>query len=295
MPDSFAHKFNAQNALRIAGYKPRNYPAFILGCNGPDPLFNYRIYNPFSKSSIRQLGSKMHVEKTGLFLQNLFLHAHTDIQKDYCLGFLCHYSLDSTMHPYVNYITTAYSSHFNKEHGHGYFESALDSLISYKQLGVWAANPREYCPDIEKRYLDQIVTLFKQATETTYTEEKYDRNEYLQAFKDFKAVKSWLYSPKKRKFFIAAIAENLLGFKPGFIMCHMQPCQSEIKNIPVWRNSPVGFFCTSTIEDLFGRADHLSADYLNVGLSYFNGTYSLRELLEDIGNKSYETGLSIDG
>lgn len=294
MPDSFTHKFNGQNALRIAGYKPRNYLTFILGCNGPDPLFFHRVYNPFRKFSLDNLGNRMHEEKTGLFLQNLFRHAQTDSQKDYCLGFLCHYSLDSVMHPYVNYITTAYGSPFNISNGHGFFESSLDSIISHRQTGKWAAAPSEYCPDIKRMHLDQIVTLFKHAVEATYSDVSYNREEYLQAFKDFKMVKGWFYSPKGRKFILASLAEGALGLGHGHVRCHMQPCHMDISSSPVWRNEAMDFFCTATLSELLERANHMSSDYIKVGLNYFNGTYSTVELLEDIGNKSYSTGVTVD-
>ncbi|MEG1896003.1 MAG: zinc dependent phospholipase C family protein [Oscillospiraceae bacterium] len=294
MPDSYAHKFNGQNAMRIAQYTPRSYPAFILGCNGPDPLFSYKMYLPFHKKGLNTLGTKMHNEKTGLFLQNLFRLAKTNTQKDYCLGFLCHYSLDSTLHPYVNYITSAYASPYNIRHGHGYFESALDSYISHTETGSWAAQPEEYFPEIKKMQLDQIITLFKRAVQATYDDSVYPREDYLRAFKDFKLTKRWMYSTGSWKIPIGALVEKLLGLGSGFVTCHMQPCKRVIKNVPMWRNVPVGFFCTATIQELFGRADYMSADYIKVGLSYFNGQYSLGELLEDIGNKSYETGLAIN-
>ena len=75
MPDGYAHKYNGQCAMNIAGYKPRNYRAFILVCNGPDPLYFYQMYNPWRKISLTDLGKRMHTEKTGLFLQNLFRFA----------------------------------------------------------------------------------------------------------------------------------------------------------------------------------------------------------------------------
>lgn len=293
MPDSYAHSHNGNKALKIADYTPRNYEAFILGCNGPDPLFNYQMYNPFRKYHLHKLGSVMHNEKTGLFLQNLFRLAQTNAQKDYCLGFLCHYSLDSVVHPYVNFITTAYNHPFNIENGHGYFESSLDSILSHMETGQWAANPLAYCPDIKKMYLEQIVKLFKEAVEATYTGVSYDYKEYMQVFKDFKTIKNLLYSPERILFPVARMAEIVMGMDKGFILCHMQPRIMEIKDIPVWRNNPMGFFCTSTIQELFERANNMSADYIDVGLKYFAGVYSIDDFLEDVGNKSYETGLAI--
>ncbi len=294
MPDSYAHKYNGQCALKISNYTPRNYEAFILGCNGPDPLFFHRMYNPINKLRLAPICSRIHKEKTGLFLQNLFRFAQTNAQKDFCLGFLCHYSLDSTMHPYINYITTAYGHPFNKEHGHAFFETSLDSHISQYETGQWGASPNEYFPEIKKMYLDQIVTLIKQTCDATFPDTKYPRDEYLQAFKDFKFIKNILYSQKKIKHSFARFAEVILRMDKYYIISHMQPCYEDISDISVWRNNFTGFFCTNTIEELFKIANQLSANYIDVGLEFFNGKYSATDLLEDIGNKSYDTGMTID-
>ena len=294
MPDGYAHKYNAQQAMHIAGYKPRNYRAFILGCNGPDMLYFYQMYNPRRKISMKKLAMRMHTEKTGLFLQNLFRFAQTNAQKDYCLGFLCHYALDSVMHPYINYITTAYGHSFNCEYGHYWFESSLDSHLSHHESGEAAAHPNAYAPEIKKMYMDQIVTLFKQAVEATYTDIEFDRSEYNKIFSDYRKVKKLLYAPYNVKSSFSGIAELVLKHPKGYIASHMQPCTKPLEDVAMWRNNPVGFFCDSTIEELLGRANQMAADYINVGLQYFAGIYNVGDLLEDIGNKSYITGLVVD-
>jgi len=295
MADNYTHQYNARNAMKIAGYTPRNTDSFIMGANGPDPLFCYQMYNPFRRYHLSKLGTLMHNEKTGLFLQNLFRNAATDAQKDYCLGFLCHYSLDSTIHPYVNYVTQAYGSPFAVPSGHGYFESALDSMLCEKSTGHPAADVDSYCPPMEKMYLDQIVTLFKKAVDATYPDYRdVPRREYMQAFKDFRFIKRFFCSPSRSHFPLAYIIEKALGFSEGYVMSHMQPCTREIPHIPFWHNTAAGLFSVETLDDILLRADYLSAEYIGIGLEYFKGIYSSADLLEDIGNKSYETGVTID-
>lgn len=293
MADNYTHQYSAKNALKISGYTPRDLPSFILGANGPDPLFCYQMHNPLRKYNLSELGSVMHRERTGLFLQNLFRLAQTDAQKDYCLGFLCHYSMDSTLHPYVNYLTSAYGSPFNIPSGHGYFESALDSHISFKLTGDWAAKVSEYFPDVKKLYLEQIISLFYNTVSVSYPEFDFPRSEYALAFRDFKSLKSVFYSPHKSKFVLAFIIEKLFRFKDGYILSHMQPCKRVIDDIPVWENQAVGLYSIETLENILKRADYLSADCIKIGLEYFKGVYNIYDLLEDIGNKSYETGVVI--
>ena len=294
MADNYTHQYNARNAMKIAGYVPRDMDSFIMGANGPDPLFCYQMYNPSRKYNIAGLGHKMHKEKTGLFLRNLFRFAQTDSQKDYCLGFLCHYSLDSTLHPYVNYITQRYASPFNIPAGHGFFESALDSKLSMLETGQWAADVNRYCPEMNKMALNQVVALLKKAVDATYEDHIYPRSEYLQAFKDFRFIKKFFYSPRKIKFPLAFIVEKGLGFSDGFVMSHMQPCVRDIPEFPFWKNEAANLYSVETLDNILLRADHLAAECINRGLEYFKGIHTLGDLMEDIGNKSYDTGVVID-
>lgn len=294
MADNYAHQHNARNAMEIAGYVPRDIDSFIMGANGPDPLFCYQMYNPVRRYNLSRLGNEMHREKTGLFLKNLFRFAQTDSQKDYCLGFLCHYSLDSTIHPYVNYITELYGSPFNIPAGHNYFESALDSRLSMQLTGQPAAEVDRYCPELDKAAMNQITLLFKKAVEATYEDHKYPRREYVQAFKDFRFIKKFFYSPSKLKFPLAYMIEKVLGFSEGFVLGHMQPCTKDIPDFPFWKNEAVGLYSVESLDNLLLRADYLSAECINIGLEYFKGVYTLGDLMEDIGNKSYDTGVAID-
>ena len=294
MADNYTHQYNANNALAIAEYTPRNYNAFIIGANGPDPLFCYQMYNPFRKYNLSQLGHMMHQQKTGQFLQNLFRLAQTDAQKDYCLGFLCHYALDCTIHPYVGYITQVYGSPYNIPAGHGFFESALDSHLSVKTEGKTVPSTEKFFPVTDKLYMDQIVTLLKKAADSTYPDHIFPRSEYTQAFKDFRTLKNLFCSPTKMMFPVMHLAEKLLGFSEGFILSHMQPCTRALPEMPFWQNIDANLYSAETLDEILQRADYLAAANINHGLEYFKGIYSASDLLEKIGNKSYDTGITID-
>lgn len=294
MAENYTHQYNARNAMKIAGYEPRNINSFILGANGPDPLFCYQMYNPMRKYDLAGLGHLMHKEKTGLFLKNLFRFAQTDAQKDYCLGFLCHYSLDSTIHPYVNYISQLYGSPYNIPAGHGFLESALDSKLSMDTTGQPAAQVDRYCPEMDKADLNQITLMLKKAVDATYPDHKYPRSEYIQAIRDFRFIKKFFYSPSKIKFPLAYMVEKVLGFSEGFVMSHMQPCVRPLPDFRFWKNEGANLHSVETLDNLLLRADYLAAESINTALEYFKGVYTLGDFIEHIGNKSYDTGLVID-
>lgn len=293
MADNYTHQYNAYNALEKSGYQPRNLNSFIMGANGPDPLFCYQMYNPLRKYDLSRVAGVMHREKTGKFLREMFTRARTDEQKDYCLGFLCHYSLDSVIHPYVQYATESYGSPFNIPSGHQFFETAIDSLISLRMDGEECADYEAYCPPLTEMELHQISHLLREAVYAAYDKD-IPQGEYIQAFKDFALIKKFFYSPAKLKFPLAYILEKVLGFEEGYVKGHMQPSTMKVADYPFWENLGIGLYSVESLEDLLSRADYLSAQCLDYGLKYFAGVYTIDDLLEDIGNnKSYETGLTI--
>ena len=96
--------------------------AFHVGTLGPDPYFFYRFFAlPFTHG-VDGRGKIMHHRRCGAFLMQLarecgvcggavagngaaaFTDAHARRAFSYFAGFLCHYALDSTVHPFVNAI-----------------------------------------------------------------------------------------------------------------------------------------------------------------------------------------------
>ncbi len=227
-------------------------------------------------------------------MQTLFHTASTNTQKDYALGFLCHYSLDSVVHPYVDFITNTYGQQFYIPHGHTFFETALDTKIAKDFHNETSPNPKKFAPDLPKGDLEQITALLKQAVDIVYPEFNYPKEEYIQSFKDFVFVKNFFNSPGGFKWFISPFAEKALGFEKGKITSRMQPSKMSIQNQPIWFNKGVSMFSIDTLDTLLERANQLSSEYINIGLEFFIGRYSINDFLEDIGNKSYETGISIE-
>lgn len=96
MPDIIVHASMAREVLNRCGIQ-LNTDRFYLGCYGPDPFLMYHFTGGFRKR-VYLLGSTMHETRTGDFLIEL-TKASADLS--YVAGFLCHYALDSTMHPLV--------------------------------------------------------------------------------------------------------------------------------------------------------------------------------------------------
>ena len=102
MPDIVMHtKFGAEVAARLG--LQVDIDVFNFGLLGPDPYLFYRFYVPPFRHEVNRYSSVMHREHTGEFLLELARRAKENRGVfSYLCGFLCHYALDSTTHPYIN-------------------------------------------------------------------------------------------------------------------------------------------------------------------------------------------------
>lgn len=95
-----------ESCAQVIGDTPDALDAFLLGNLGPDPFFYLATTPPTRK--YRRLGQTMHKQRTPELLFAMHERFIADdqpleaaVRKAYALGFLCHYLLDSTVHPLV--------------------------------------------------------------------------------------------------------------------------------------------------------------------------------------------------
>ena len=125
--------------------------AFLLGNQGPDPLF-YCVVDP-RLWRYRNVGSRMHNEHTAALLAALVANIeHLPSQsrptaRAWTAGFVCHYLLDRTAHPFVyaqQYaICEAGIEGLSKRDGsevHAVIESSLDEAELYRRTGQTVAH-----------------------------------------------------------------------------------------------------------------------------------------------------------
>ncbi len=138
MPAFSTHYIFAEEMMdrlkEIADFKI-NENAVFIGAQGPDIFFFHRVF-PWQKGKpLRKLGSSLHREKPGILLNKLFNYCHTSkssIAKSYAFGFILHYALDRSCHPYVYYLQnkiTQRHPEFNPHSAHNIIELSLDSLM----------------------------------------------------------------------------------------------------------------------------------------------------------------------
>jgi len=132
MPSTYAHRRFGANVLEqlpeaLRTQLEANRELYDIGLHGPDLLF---YYHAAKSNPVSNLGNAMH-EKPG---RVFFDRARGVVKSEddhaaalaYALGFVCHFALDSTCHPYVE--------KFTRESGvtHCEIETEFDNMLMRK-------------------------------------------------------------------------------------------------------------------------------------------------------------------
>lgn len=119
-----------------------NEDAFLWGAQGPDFLYCYRIFSWQFGGHLRKYGIQLHHETPSKLLRSMRKYYKSSngnsILLSYIYGFLCHYSLDRVIHPFVSYgcesLFEQDQSHSRQVYHH-MIESALDVIILRSEKG----------------------------------------------------------------------------------------------------------------------------------------------------------------
>lgn len=199
--------------------------AFLLGNQGPDPLFYLRV-NPV-RHHLASLGSRMHAERTDQLLALLHeaLKAldsrDVPVARAYAQGFLCHYLLDSRMHPLVYYqqfrICDAGVPGLTRTDGsavHGEIERVFDQMMLSRRYRLTIADysPAQQVLHAGDRVLDVIGLMYSFLLSHVYGV-KVDADLFGAAVRSFRFGVQALYSPQ-------GIKRNLIGALERDVLRH---------------------------------------------------------------------------
>ena len=112
---------------------------YDMGLHGPDLMFYYKA---LQTNPVNRLGNAMHEEKGEVFFTRARAVVEHAADKDaalaYALGFVCHFALDSTCHPYVEaYVRESGVSHCEIETE---FDNALLREDGYDPMKFFTAS-----------------------------------------------------------------------------------------------------------------------------------------------------------
>lgn len=138
MPACITHNLFAADVLSRLEKPDTDKCAWAWGAQGPDFLFCHRYFKTMRDKTLKTLqeyGSMLHKTSPSKTLEAMrrFVSAHDNpVYRSYVLGFVCHYSLDSTAHPYVNARAAVLAQERENETPgtmHGEIEAALDTIV----------------------------------------------------------------------------------------------------------------------------------------------------------------------
>lgn len=158
MPDIITHyKLGAAVWARLAPKQRERLDRAIFdsATPGPDIWFSYRFWWPKGQAGKPARGDEMQHRQTGAFLLALAEQAREDGENRYALfsylaGFLCHYALDRTTHPYIVYRSGEYDGTEATRVSRG-AHMRLEHALDLRALRAW--NSRTGARRVTRRIL----------------------------------------------------------------------------------------------------------------------------------------------
>lgn len=184
MPAIYAHETFGLNALNLLDNETKeiisnNFTQYKLGLQGPDLFFYYR---PYLRCSINKLAFILHNNPVNDFLQKAStLIKNKGIESKefaYILGFICHFTLDSTCHPYITKEVDELK--FNHIEMEGEFDKFLLKKDNIEPLSFPAHNMVPY----DSLSIDTINNVYNSYTSIP----KSALNKTLRSFKFYKKI-----------------------------------------------------------------------------------------------------------
>ena len=316
MPGFTTHYLFGQQtyqSIRDSGLKKaiqKNHTAFSLGLQGPD-IFFYDILAAVLPK--KNPGSVAHTADTREFLRHLLdsprifqTEQEKQIASVYILGFIGHYLLDSTCHPYIYAMT-----HYNRQ-PQGYIgrhirlETDIDTTLLWHYQN---RKPSEFhqCESISlsKTQKTVVSSLLYYAFSRTYPGLGITRHRILQAIYGMWAGTRLLYDPTGRKKAVVRRIESVVCgyamlspmFPSDTLIFHKDPC--NLKHVP-WKNPwDHSRKSTESFFDLFEKAQQTYGSLLNDINDFFLHERTPKEqekatrlLLYRLGNLCYHSGLT---
>lgn len=224
MPAIITHYCFGEDAMsafpEVCGSSRAECDAFLLGNQGPDPLF----FSPGrAPRGTAQLGRTMHREKPSELIAALkqavdaLEGSEADIGRAYAHGFLCHYLLDSSMHPLVYSTIKALCdagveglTHDDESTVHTYIEREWDemALTVKRNLTVADFRPAEIL-NTDPRAINAAQKLHSFMALATYGT-MIDANAFARALSMYYLEQRALHSPRGLKRALVSKAEELV-------------------------------------------------------------------------------------
>ena len=258
---------------------------------GPDIWF---MYEPWKRREGR--GRRMHTTRTGQFLMTLArrtkVSKHPEELFSYLAGFLCHYALDTSCHPYIVHMTEIRTKY---PRGHMSFEHTLDKL-EMERAGVWGEKhpiTENYYPNIRlpESLREDIDAVFEEVYGWQHCWSALNAS-----WPRYRLAYRFLEKPKGLLARTARVTGHPALRSLGYETSHYEGTDTENLARAEWTHShDESLKFTSDFNDLKEAARQKALDMISAAYHYiFLSDISEEELAEKIGSLSYLSGLPED-
>lgn len=313
MPATAVHAYFAQDLNDILPKEIKNkleVDRLKTFGQSTDSLMFYNLFSILPGKKIRDFQKYFHTNKTQDFFVNLINYIkENDYTEDidvnsFLVGAICHYVLDSTVHPYIYYKTGYFNkndkSTYKYNNVHTFMETFLDNdMIKRREsINPYKFNISKFSFDTSK-FSNELNDTIKYTFKETFDVDNMDKI-YYKSLKQMKnsififrqdryGIKKFFYKladtfTSKRVFRFEAISYHYpLNDRHNFLN----------ENHKLWRN-PCDYSLTSeeSFLDLYLKALKLAKVMICASFDYINGKDI--ELEKVFINKSYITGLDCE-
>ncbi len=312
MPSSVTHKEHAlavYQRLSEDAKKLVSLDHFLIFAQSHDFLYYFQSLNSKTNKSIHKLGHTAHNSNTQSYIINLIRNIiNLKLQDNqeaiaYLYGSICHYALDSTVHPFVFYKTGIYrqTPETKKYQGmHTLMETQLDAYIYHRNYQKDLKNIqvfKETLPLI--KFQESTSNLINLTYKKTYNKDNIAYY-YLKGYKQARTKLHFLCQDRTgfKKYLYQLISliiyhnKNVLS-SYSYYVPKINPTylnQSHQK----WHHPCTNETFTTSFDDLYEAAIQLALNMINAVNNVLYDRSSYQDLAQIIPNITYSSGLPIN-
>ena len=313
MPATIAHAYFSKDVFDILPNNLKNK----IDCSrikmfgqSVDSLMFYNLISVLPGKKIRDFQAYFHKNKSQEYFVNLInyikdnnLYNDMDVCS-YLAGFICHYVLDSNIHPYIVYKTGIFDKKqkntYKYNHVHTFMETFIDNdmVKRREKINPYKFRLDKFCFDL-RNFSDSLNKVIDNSFEKTFNIHNMSKIYY----KSLKQMKNYLYFLRRdpsgiKKNIYKTIdtftAKNFFRFES---ISYYYPLEDKHDYLnskhKLWRN-PTTYNMTSTesFVDLYLKSIKLAKVLICASFDYIDGKNI--ELEKLFLNNSYVTGLDCE-
>lgn len=292
MPDPAVHLSFGQevrSSLAEEARKRLEDVPYRFALVGPDPWFTYKPW----RGKRQGRGRMMHTTRPGLFLTALAEEARkSECPEDmysYLAGFLCHYALDAAAHPYIIRLTTTEP---RKKGAHRAFEHSLDVLELKRQKRWGEKHPLTGHSFEVLRLPERMETPLNRVFEKVYGWRGCYRA-LNTAYWRYRFLHRLMENPRGLAALAARVTRSEQLQSLTYSESYFREADVENREGRPWRHShEESLVSRESFPQLREKARLRAVALIEACCAFiFDGSLSLEELREKIGDDSYLSGL----